>query len=65
MQSEFPRLRKFAQAGAEREEIGTCDGGCEVGEGEAEVVDAGGVKAEDVAVWLGGGRGGGRSDEMG
>ena len=65
IQSEFPRFRKLAQTGAEGEEVWASDAGGEVGEGEPEVVDAGGVEAEDVAVVLDGGIGGGGRDEVG
>lgn len=74
MQSELARLRELAETGAEGEEVGARDGGREVGEGEAHVVDAGSVEAEDVAVvgrggggGVGGGGGGGSGgrDEVG
>lgn len=55
VQAELARLRELAQAGAEREEVRARDAGGEVGEREPDVVDAGGVEAEDVSV---GGRGG-------
>lgn len=75
VQPEFARLGELAQAGAEREEIGSRDRGCEVGERERHVVDARSVQAEDVsggrrrvvaaAAGAAGMGGGGRSDEVG
>lgn len=65
MQPELARFGEFAQARAEGEQVGARDRGREVGEREPQVVDAGGVEAEDVAV-LGGGGGSGRGgDEVG
>ncbi len=56
VQSELARLGELAEAGAEREEVRARDTGGEVGEGEAHVVDARGVQAEDVSVVGGGAR---------
>lgn len=65
VQPELARLGELAQAGAEREEIGSRDRGREVGEREGHVVDARGVQAEDMAGGVRGGRVGGRGDQVG
>lgn len=50
VEAEFTRLCELSQAGAEGEEGVAGDGGGEVGDGELDVVDAGVVEPEDVAV---------------
>jgi len=55
---ELASLCEFAQTGAQGEEIVPRDAGGEVCEGFADVVDARGADAEDVAVFGCGGRGG-------
>ena len=66
MHPELPRLGELAQTGAEGEEVVAGYAGGEVGEGEADVVDARVVEAEDVPVCgRRGGGGRGRVDEVG
>lgn len=50
MQPELARLSELADAGAEGEERVARDGGCEIGERAAHVVDARILDAEDV--WI-------------
>lgn len=57
VQPELARLGELAETGAEREQIGSGDGGGEVGEAKRQVVDARLVQAEDVSVVGGGGVG--------
>ena len=65
MQAKFPGFGELAETGAEGEEGVAGDGGGEVGEGFADVVDAVFLDAEDVAVGgaFGVGRGGGVGEE--
>lgn len=62
VQAELERLGELAKTGAEREQLVARDACREVGDGEEDVVAAGVVQAEDVAV--GGGRVVERCDEV-